>query len=169
LVDFFKTLQKRRSIRSFTNQNVPKSKLAKILNGVRLAPSSAGLQSYKIFIIKNDAIKKKLVIATHGQKYVDAQAVFVFCMNPAKIKQKFGSRGEKLFSLQDATIAAAYTQLCAEALGISSVWIGHFNEKLVKKALRTKLRPVCIMPLGYSNEKPGKKKYKKINELVRKV
>jgi len=148
---------------------VQKSKLTKILNGVKLAPSSAGLQSYKIFIIKNDAIKKKLVIATHGQKYVDAQAVFVFCMNPAKIKQKFGSRGEKLFSLQDATIAAAYAQLCAQALGISSVWIGHFNEKLVKKALHTKLRPVCIMPLGYSNEKPEKKKYKKINELVKKV
>lgn len=134
-----------------------------------LAPSSAGLQSYKIFVVKKEAIKKKLVRAAHNQPYVNASVVLVFCMAPKKVKEKFGLRGERLFSLQDATISASYAQLAATALGLSSIWIGHFSERLVQRAINTRLRPICIIPIGYSKAKAEKRKSKKLSELVRKM
>lgn len=43
----------------------------------------------------------------------------------------------KKFSLQDATLAAAYSQLAAHALGLSSLWIGMINEEKVMDVLGT--------------------------------
>lgn len=80
-----------------------------------------------------------------------------------------GMRGEHLFSIQDATIAASYAQLAATALGLASVWIGNFNEKSVQKIIKTTLRPISILPIGYPHESPQSKKTKKINEIVRSI
>jgi len=80
-----------------------------------------------------------------------------------------GNRGKQLLSVQDATIAASYSQLAATALGLSSVWVGHFKEKAVAEILKTKLRPVVILPIGYANEKAKPKKNQKIKDLVKRV
>ena len=53
------------------------------------------------------------------------------------------------FSTQDATLAAAYAQLAAHALGLSSVWIGMIDEQEVMKALGTDLVPSSILCIGY--------------------
>ena len=115
-------------------------------------------------------LKKKLnlIKATYDQEYVNSSLVLVFCTNPRRIKF-MGKRGEHLLSVQDATIAAAYAQLAATSLGLSSVWIGHFDEKAVAKILKTRLRPVVILPIGYSNEKPKRKEMIKLKELVFKI
>ena len=80
-----------------------------------------------------------------------------------------GTRGERLLAVQDATIAAAYAQLSATALGLSSVWVGHFKEKEVASVLKTTLRPVAIIPIGYGNEKPQPKKNQKMDNLFKVV
>lgn len=166
---FLQVIAKRRSVRSYSNKPVERIKIKKILKVATMGPSAKGLQSYRIYVIEDKKKKENLVRAAHDQEYVDASLVLVFCIDPKRIKKTMGSRGERLFSVQDATIAASYAQLAATALGLSSVWIGNFSEKLVQKIIKTKLRPIVILPIGYINEKPGKKKYKKINELVRKV
>lgn len=53
------------------------------------------------------------------------------------------------FSLQDATLAAAYSQLAAHALGFSTIWIGMIDELRVMKALSTDLTPSSILCIGY--------------------
>ena len=93
----------------------------------------------------------------------------VFCTNPAKIRKKIGTRGERLFAVQDATIAAAYAQLAADSLGLSSVWIGRFYERQLQNMLKTKLRPVAILSIGYPNEKPHPKKSKKQDKLIKRI
>ena len=80
-----------------------------------------------------------------------------------------GNRGKQLFSVQDATIAASYSQLAATALGLSSVWVGHFKEKAVAEIIKTKLRPVVVLPIGYANEKSKAKKNQKMKDLIKKV
>jgi len=80
-----------------------------------------------------------------------------------------GTRGKNLLSVQDATIAASYAQLSSTALGLSSVWVGHFKEKDVASILKTKLRPVAIIPIGYGNEKPIPKKSQAMKILIKRI
>ena len=167
-MEFFKTIEKRRSIRSFSEKPVEKSKIQKILKAAWMSPSAKGSQNFQVFVVEDPKKKEKLIKATYGQDYVNSSLVLVFCSNPRRIKF-MGSRGKNLLAVQDATISASYAQLAATALGLSSVWIGHFNEKLVAKILRTKLRPVAIIPIGYSNEKPQLKTNQKIKNLLKRV
>ena len=44
------------------------------------------------------------------------------------------------FSIQDATLAAAYSQLAASALGLSSIWIGMFDEEKVKEDHKNRVK-----------------------------
>ena len=168
-MNFFTIVEKRRSIRSFSIKSVELSKINKILKVTDMSPSAKGLQSFRIYIVTNEKKKQSLVRAAHDQKYVNAPLLLVFCTEPKRIKKIMGTRGEDLFSVQDATIAASYAQLASTALGLSSVWIGNFNEKSVQKIIKTKLRPISILPIGYPNERPQSKKTKKINEIVRSI
>lgn len=168
MMSFFQTIEKRRSIRSFSNKSVEKSKIQKILKSSWMSPSAKGLQNYKIFVIEDPKKKEKLVKAAHGQEYVNSSLVLVFCADPKRITF-MGVRGERLLSVQDATIAASYAQLTVTALGLSSVWVGHFKEKAIAKILKTKLRPVVILPVGYGNEKPMPKKSQNIKNMIKRV
>jgi len=61
------------------------------------------------------------VRAANNQPYVNAPVVLVFCMNPSRVKMNSPQDIIKKFSVQDATLAAAYAQLAAHALGLTSV------------------------------------------------
>lgn len=167
-MSFFKTIEKRRSIRSYSNKAVEKSKIQKILKAAWMSPSAMGLQNFKIFVVDNSKKKEKLVKATYDQEYVNSGLVLVFCTNPKRIKF-MGNRGKTLLSVQDATIAASYAQLAATSLGLSSVWVGHFKEKAVAEILRTKLRPVVVLPIGYANERPQPKKSQSMKSIIKRI
>jgi nitroreductase/dihydropteridine reductase len=50
-----------------------------LLTAVQLAPSSYGLQSYKVLVVEDAAIREQLKAAAHGQvQLTDASAVIVF-------------------------------------------------------------------------------------------
>ncbi|CAM4034086.1 MULTISPECIES: NAD(P)H-dependent oxidoreductase [Flavobacterium] len=58
---------------------VPQEKLDYILEAARLAPSSSGLQPYKIFVISNEELKKKIQpVAWNQSQIVDASHLLVF-------------------------------------------------------------------------------------------
>ena len=70
------------------------------------------------------------------------------------------------FSNQDATLAAAYSQLAASALGLSSIWIGMFDEEKVKEIIGTELRPTSILCIGYPIKKRPAKLRRQLKELI---
>jgi nitroreductase len=156
---FLDFLSTRRSIRAFKDTDIDDSKLCKILEACDLAPSSGGLQTFEIYQIKNKKMKERLVSAAKDQTLISqAPLLLVFCANPSISVERFGERSN-LFSVQDATIAGAYAQLTVHALGLSTVWIGAFDEKKVSEILQLPQgqRPVAIFPIGYENEKPKEK------------
>ncbi|MDE1832728.1 MAG: nitroreductase family protein [Thaumarchaeota archaeon] len=165
---FIELLRSRRSIRNFKDDLVSESHLNKILEACDLAPSSGGLQTFEIYQIRNREMKEKLVSAAKDQTFVaQAPLLLVFCANPSRSVERFGERSQ-LFSVQDATIAAAYAQLTAHMLGLSTVWIGAFDEKKVSEILHIPQgqRPVSILPIGYKNENPKEKTTRGAKDLL---
>jgi nitroreductase len=59
-MEFFKTIENRRSVRSYLPKKVGQSQINKIINAGLLAPSSKNSQPWKFFVIKNKKLIDKL-------------------------------------------------------------------------------------------------------------
>lgn len=169
-MEFFELMQKRRSVRSFKPDSVPQEMIDKIIEAVRIAPTAGNVQAFRIKIVSDKETKDKLVKASFGQSFIaEAPIVIAFLAVPSESKTHYGERGEKLYSIQDATIALYTAHLAVDALGFGSCWIGAFNDGQLLEALKLdskKYIPVGFLPIGYPNDEPKKKKRKKLEEIV---
>jgi nitroreductase len=169
-MEFFKLMKERHSVRSFQKKEIPEEKVKKILQAINSAPSAGNLQAFEVVLVESQEKKDALAKAALGQTSIEeAGIVLVFFANYKRSSVKYGERGEKLYSLQDATIATAYAQLAAQALGLSSCWIGAFEEKDVSKTVNApqSLVPVAILPIGFAEEKPFVTERRSLKELVK--
>ena len=164
----FRVMATRRSTRNFdTTIPVEQWKIDKILAAADTAPTAGNFQGFQVVYVKNKEIKKRLVEASNNQPYVNSPVVLVFCMDPSRVKINFPQEILSKFSIQDATLAAGYSQLAASALGLSSIWIGMFDEEMVKQIIETDLRPSSILCIGYPQQKRPPKSRRKLKELIR--
>ncbi|MGY5142061.1 MAG: nitroreductase family protein [Nitrosopumilus sp.] len=164
--DIFSVMSKRRSTRKFQQKPVETKKIDKIIAAADTAPTAGNFQGFEIFYIKSPEKKKLLVQACNKQPYVDAPVVLVFCKNPSRVKFDFPEDILKKFAIQDATLAAGYSQLAAQALGLSSIWIGMFDEQKVMEIIGTDLVPSSILCIGYPLQTKFPKPRRNLQELV---
>lgn len=168
--DFFETVRHRHSVRKFlANAPVEAEKLHAVLETACTAPSAGDRQSYHIVVITQPDLRARLARAAHDQAFIrEAPASLVFFCDTNRSGERFGKRGEKLYAVQDATIAAAYTQLAAVAAGLGSIWIGEFDEEAVTKLCGpgTELRPVAILSVGYPAELPEPTRRRPLDDIV---
>ncbi|TLX66639.1 MAG: nitroreductase [Thaumarchaeota archaeon] len=164
--DLFYVMSTRRSTRKFSPRPVEQWKIDKILASADTAPTAGNFQGFEIFYVKDPKVKEKLVLAANNQPYVNTPVVLVFCSNPERVKLNFPQEILAKFSIQDATLAAAYSQLTASALGLSSIWIGLIDEEKVKEAIGTNLRPSSLLCIGYPSQKRGPKSRRNLKDLI---
>ena len=167
--NIFNVMLNRRSQRKFENRGVEEWKLEMIFAAADTAPTAGGFQGFEIYHIKNQEIKNKLVEAANNQPYVNPPVVLVFCMNPKRIKLNFPPETIRKFSQQDATLAAAYSQLAAHALGLSSIWIGMLDENKIREVLSTELSPSSILCAGYPVKMLVPKPKRNLKDLIHEI
>lgn len=168
-MEFYDVIKKRHSVRAFENKDIEKEKLTKIISAVSLAPSAGNLQAYQVYIVRTKKVREELSLACLGQESVaEAPVVLVFCADQQQSASKYGERGAQFYSMQDATIAAAYSQLSASAEGLGSVWIGAFDPLEVSRVLNVDAYtvPVAVIPIGYPGELPKGRDRRDLNELI---
>jgi len=170
-MEFNQLLSARHSCREFSSKSVDPNTLGLILKASGSAPSAGNLQSYKIYLVRTQEIKEGIMNASYDQHFLaQVPALLVFCAD-TNTEGKYGERGASLYSVQDATIAAAYAQLAATDLGLSSVWVGAFDPLEVSRlvnALSYEV-PVAIIAVGYSDSEPEATPRKLLDELVKEV
>ena len=167
--NIFNVMLNRRSQRKFENRDIEEWKLEMIFAAADTAPTAGGFQGFEIYHIKNQEIKNKLIEAANNQPYVNAPVVLVFCMNPKRIKLNFPPETIRKFSQQDATLAAAYSQLAAHALGLSSIWIGMLDENKIREVLGTELSPSSILCAGYPVKMLVPKPKRNLKDLIHEI
>ncbi len=167
--NLFNVMLNRRSQRKFENRDVEEWKLEMIFAAADTAPTAGGFQGFEIYHVKNQEVKKKLVQAANNQPYVNAPVVLVFCMNPDRVKLNFPPDTIRKFSQQDATLAAAYSQLAAHALGLSSIWIGMLDENRIREVLGTDLFPSSILCVGYPIKMLVPKPKRNLKDLIHEI
>jgi len=164
-MDFFKTIEKRYSVRSYKDKPVEKVKLDKILYAADIAPTAANAQPFKIFIAKTKGNGDTF------RKVCDCdwclEAPLVLCV--ASIPEKAWKRLDgKNYHEVDAAIVSDHIILAATALGLGTCWIANFDENKTREFFNIPryMIPQIITPIGYANDDPSNKIRRKISELV---
>ena len=170
-MNLFEAIEARQSIRAYQPKEIEPSQLEAVLQAAQRAPSAGNCEAYQIYLVRDPALKRALAEAALKQEFVaQAPVVLVFCTLPNRAA-RYGKRGEQLYCLQDATIAAAYAQLAATALGLATCWVGAFSEESVVEALELppSQRPVAILPVGYPAEQPARTPRRSLKEMVQEL
>ena len=168
-MDVFEAIKERRSIRSFTDENVSEENVKQLIEAARWAPSAGNTQPLELVVVRNVEVKRKLTAAALNQALIQkASVVLVVCADLARSKMGYGSRGEKLYSIQDTAAATENILLAAPEMGLVTCWIGAFNEKEVAKAINApkNTKPVAIIPVGYPAVRPSTPKKRDVTEIV---
>ena len=148
----------RHCVRRFRPDEIEEEKVEGILEAAKEAPSAGNLQARDVIVVRDSDKRRELADAAFSQNFVsEAPLVIVVCANPGKSSAKYGSRGEELYCIQDATAAVQNILLMVHSLGLGACWVGAFDENSVREVLGipSEIRPVAIIPVGYPAEEPS--------------
>ena len=154
-MDLKDAIQKRHSVRSFSDKIPSEDIIHEMIKYANLAPSAGNLQARDFVIVDDNKIKEKLSDTALDQKFiVEAPFNIVVCANLDRISS-YGRRGMELYCLQDAAAAVEHILLLAVDNDLDACWVGAFDENEAAKILKLPpyVRPVAIIPIGYSKKK----------------
>ncbi len=91
-MDILQSLEWRYASKKMNGNSVPQAKVDNILEAIRLAPSSMGLQPYTILVIEDQELKKQIQPIAFGQaQIVDSSHLLVFAawsnISPEQIEE----------------------------------------------------------------------------------
>ena len=164
-MELFEAMKTRRSVRKYSNKPVEDEKLQQVLESVRMAPSWANFQCWRLVVVKDQAMKGQISALSYVESYfapkgyksnpsmkalADAPVVIVLCADPAKSGTIWGQN----YYLVDLGLAAQNMMLAAKGLGLGTVFVGIYNEEKLKSLLHIppEIRVVGLFPLGYPVE-----------------
>lgn len=148
-------LVRRHSIRRYTSEAISAEDVTTILEAALLAPSSKSARPWQFVLVENkDDLLRLSECKINGARPIAACALgVVVCADPAKSDMY----------LEDMSIATAFMQLQATALGLGACWIqvrGRFahdgtdSETVVREILGIPENMVveCILTIGHPDE-----------------
>ena len=112
---FLSLVQKRRSIRQYSERPVEKEKIDLLIEAALRSPSSRGFNPWEFIVVTDRDLLEKLSKAkTHGASFLkNAPLGIVVCADPEKCD----------VWIEDASIASILLHLAAESLELGSCWI----------------------------------------------
>ncbi|KPL17365.1 MAG: nitroreductase [candidate division Zixibacteria bacterium SM23_81] len=153
-MNVYEAIKTRRSIRSYEDRPVEEDKLHRILEAARLAPSASNLQEWRFVVVRDAHIRKKLMEAAKGQRFVGEASVVIACC--AKTDQHVMTCGQMCYPI-DVAIAIDHMTLAAVEEGLGTCWIGAFFADQVREILGIpeNVPVVELLTLGYPASVPG--------------
>ena len=168
--DLLKIIQSRRSVRKYSQSQIPENELQEILKTGFSAPSAGNRQPWRVVILKDRSRIDRIAMAAFGQTFISqASVVLVVCAVPYESAERYEERGATLYALQDTAALTQNILLAAHALGYSTCWIGAFNESEVTNILKIPdgMRPVSIIPIGNAEgDAPKARPRKSLTDVV---
>ena len=168
-MEMFECIEKRRSIRKYSDLAVEWEKVGNILRAGQLAPTSGNVQDVKFVVVTDKDKRIQLANAALKQHWIAKAPVIIVVYSEPKINQRFyGLRGEKLYTIQNSAAAVQNMLLAATDEGLGSCWVGAFDEAMVNSALGApdSVRPQTMITIGYTDETPEMPKRHRLVDLV---
>ena len=166
---FLELATERFSVRNFSDRPVEDSKLEKILQAAKVAPTAVNFQPQKLYVVKNPEAMTRLAAI---RPLFGAPMAIIVCYDDSlswKNSRKAGHDSGEV----DAAIVTTHMMLQAWELGIGSCWIGAFSPADVAHefGIPANEHPVAILPLGYPADdcKPSERHlaYREDSEMIK--
>ncbi len=160
-MDFLEVIEKRKSVRRYSERPVEREVLDAIVNVAQTAPSSRNSKSSAFMIIEDkDVLEALSLMRDYGASPLkSAQAAIVV----------MGDTSKTDLWIDNCAISATFIQLAVTAMDLVSCWI-HVNgrprfkeepegpgaSEYVSELLGIKdgLKPYCVVAIGYPEETP---------------
>ena len=171
--EFFRIVEKRRSIRKFEDRNISENELNMILNSARLAPSAMHSQPWEFVVVKDKDIKSKI-----RSIYNDARDKKRFYQQDTD----FVKNGTQIFVLADKTklnykLSAGFAieniVLAATALNLGSIIMTALlrldeHIKAIRELLEVpeNMEIISLIVVGYGEQKAKPKERRQLKDMV---
>lgn len=109
------TIYKRRSVRRYTGESIPKGKLDMIISAGLAAPTSRDLKPCEFYVVTDKAVLSELA----GAKAAGG----AFLKDSAAAIAVFADEGRADTWIEDSSIALSYMNLMAAEQGVGSCWV----------------------------------------------
>lgn len=168
-MELSEVIKKRRSIRKFdSTRDVTDDQIKTILEAAILAPSSGNTQCGRYIVVRDKGLKERLSTEAGHQPFIREVPVVIIVCADLEASAAYGERGINTYSLQDTAAAIQNMLLMTTDIGLASCWVGAFDEDGAKRVLNLpkNLRPVAMLPIGYTTKSPRMPERRPIEEVV---
>ncbi|MEM2100427.1 MAG: nitroreductase family protein, partial [Thermoproteota archaeon] len=127
-MDTFECISKRRSVRSFLKKPVPKELVNRVLEAALMAPSAGDIHPYRIVVVTDEDKIRRIAEAALNQTFISQAPIVIVYLVSLEEASAYGKRGIELYSILDVGASMENLMLAATSLGLSTCWIGAFDE-----------------------------------------
>jgi nitroreductase len=160
--DALTIIKERKSVRSYTGEQVSKEDMVRILYAAMSAPAAIHMLPWKFIVITDKQTLKTLADGLPFAKMlVKAGTAIAVCAVPEE-----AALNNEAFAIIDCTCASENILLAAEALGLGAVWTAVYPNKDLMDFVRKQLNipqhviPLNVIPVGYpTGEEKAQDKY----------
>lgn len=138
-------------VEDIQKKNIKEEDLNKILEAGRVAPTSHNNQPQRIYVVKSEEAKEKLM---KDFAYNYKAPCYLVCGYNVDEVWRNDLDGDRESGDIDVSIVITHMMLMAEELGLGACWIGRITPELVKKNLDIpeNVKVVAVLSLGYHRE-----------------
>lgn len=159
-MDALEAIRRRRSVRRFKPDPIPKELVEQLVDAGRWAPSGMNTQPWEFVAVTNPETRRKIADITDYGKFI-AQAplcLAVFCKDTK-------------YYLEDGCAAVENILIAATALGLGSCWVAGDKKRYVEDirellAVPRGYRLVALIAIGYPLDEPGERRRRDLKEIL---
>ena len=156
-MDTLECIRTRRSVRKYKERPVEWELIANILDAGRLAPCAGNIQNWKFILVREEETRKKVSDACLQQRWMEKAPVHIIIVaEPEKAQRFYGTRGERLYTIQNCAAVVENMLLAANAQGLGACWVGAFDEDALRRIFNLPEDAIAhaVIAIGYADEKP---------------
>jgi long-chain acyl-CoA synthetase len=155
------TILRRKSVRKFTDQDIPVEILETLIKVAIKAPSGHSMQTWHFSVVANPEVIEK--IKETAARVADNSHEKIYGFNNPKVLILVSNDRRNENGIQDSACAVQNMMIAATSFGLGSVWINglkkicdvpEMRELLASVGIPAKHTVWCTLALGYPDEKP---------------
>ena len=160
-MEFNKVIQERHSVRKFKAKEPDWRDIIEAIDSARYAPMAGNNFSLKFILVNEKEKLKRLAEATQQPFVEDVKYILVVCTVPSRTTLAYEERAQRYLP-QQAGAAIQNILLKITDMGLSTCWVGHFVDTIVKETLSISedVTVEALLPIGYEFKKLTTRKAK---------
>ena len=179
--DVIDIIQKRKSVRAYTDEKIPEKIKEIIIRSAMQAPTAGNMMLYSIIYITEQDVKERLAVTCDNQPFIaKAPLLLLFLADYQRwydyflysdvpkicagqgVPMRKPEEGDLFLACSDALIAAQTSVIAAESLGIGSCYIGDIMENYEVHrelfGLPDLVFPIALVCFGYPTRQQEQRK-----------